>query len=88
MKLEVLGECSTPHCLAYLDNGVVFVGSRLGDSQLVKVNKNIIDFSLTFVMIYDNMLTTHGTVHMYNAWFSASYMFAACLYCLFTRGVP
>ena len=37
MKLEVLGECSTPHCLAYLDNGVVFVGSRLGDSQLVKV---------------------------------------------------
>ena len=37
MKLEVLGECSTPHCLAYLDNGVVFVGSRLGDSQLVNV---------------------------------------------------
>ena len=38
MKLEMLGECSTPHCLAYLDNGVVFVGSRLGDSQLVKVD--------------------------------------------------
>ena len=38
LKLEVLGECSTPHCLAYLDNGVVFVGSRLGDSQLVKVH--------------------------------------------------
>ena len=37
MKLEVLGECSTPNCLAYLDNGVVFVGSRMGDSQLVKV---------------------------------------------------
>ena len=37
LKLEELGECSTPHCLAYLDNGVVFVGSRLGDSQLVKV---------------------------------------------------
>ena len=39
MKLEVLGGCCTPHCLAYLDNGVVFVGSRMGDSQLVKVNK-------------------------------------------------
>ena len=38
MKLEVLGECSTPNCLAYLDNGVVFVGSRMGDSQLIKVN--------------------------------------------------
>ena len=42
MKLEVLGECSTPHCLAYLDNGVVFVGSRLGDSQLVKVKINLL----------------------------------------------
>ena len=26
-----------PSCLAYLDNGVVFIGSVLGDSQLVKV---------------------------------------------------
>ena len=42
MKLEVLGECSTPHCLAYLDNGVVFVGSRLGDSQLVKVTTSTV----------------------------------------------
>ena len=41
MKLEVLGECSTPHCLAYLNNGVVFVGSRLGDSQLVKVKSTV-----------------------------------------------
>lgn len=60
MKLEVLGECSTPHCLAYLDNGVVFVGSRLGDSQLVKANKNI-DCSLTFFMVYDNMSAIHCT---------------------------
>lgn len=32
------GETSIPECLTYLDNGVVFVGSRLGDSQLVKLN--------------------------------------------------
>ena len=25
-------------CITYLDNGVVYVGSQLGDSQLVKVN--------------------------------------------------
>ena len=25
-------------CITYLDNGVVFIGSRLGDSQLVKVS--------------------------------------------------
>lgn len=38
MKLEVLGETVSPSCLAYLDNGVVFVGSYLGDSQLIKLS--------------------------------------------------
>ena len=49
MKLEVLGECSTPHCLAYLDNGVVFVGSRLGDSQLVKVKINLLSIKYMYM---------------------------------------
>lgn len=40
MRVEVLGDCSPPSCLAYLDNGVVFVGSSKGDSQLVKVHVN------------------------------------------------
>ncbi|NWI08180.1 DDB1 protein, partial [Crypturellus soui] len=31
-------QTSIAECLTYLDNGVVFVGSRLGDSQLVKLN--------------------------------------------------
>ena len=79
MKLEVLGECSTPHCLTYLDNGVVFVGSRLGDSQLVKANKNI-GCLLTIFMVYDSMLaipvhhTSTSMYNVYNAWFSASYI--------------
>ncbi|XP_065647466.1 DNA damage-binding protein 1 isoform X2 [Hydra vulgaris] len=38
LKLELLGETSIPHCLTYLDNGVVFIGSCLGDSQIVKLN--------------------------------------------------
>ena len=38
IKIEFLGEVSIPECLTYLDNGVVFVGSRFGDSQLVKLN--------------------------------------------------
>lgn len=38
LKLELLGEVTIPECLAYLDNGVVYVGSRLGDSQLIKLN--------------------------------------------------
>ena len=31
------GDCSIPECINYLDNGVVFVGSRMGDSQLVQL---------------------------------------------------
>lgn len=38
-KVELLGEISIPECITYLDNGVVYVGSRLGDSQLVKLNR-------------------------------------------------
>eukprot|EP00794_Sanderia_malayensis_P018107 gene18107-19916_t len=39
LKVELLGQTSIAHCLSYLDNGVVFVGSTLGDSQLVKLKK-------------------------------------------------
>lgn len=38
IKVELLGEISIPECITYLDNGVLFIGSRLGDSQLVKLN--------------------------------------------------
>ncbi|PFX32002.1 DNA damage-binding protein 1 [Stylophora pistillata] len=38
LKLELLGETTIALCLTYLDNGVVFIGSALGDSQLVKLN--------------------------------------------------
>ncbi|GMF12407.1 unnamed protein product [Phytophthora lilii] len=38
VHLEVLGETSIASCLAYLDNGVVFIGSTFGDSQLIKLN--------------------------------------------------
>ena len=30
-------KCSAPSCVCYLDNGVVFIGSAHGDSQLLKV---------------------------------------------------
>lgn len=38
LKVELLGESAVAECITYLDNGVVYVGSRLGDSQLVKLN--------------------------------------------------
>lgn len=37
MRLELLGEISIPECITYLDNAVVYVGSKLGDSQLIKL---------------------------------------------------
>ncbi len=38
LRLEPLGEVSLPSCMAYVDDGVVFVGSMFGDSQLVKIS--------------------------------------------------
>ena len=37
LKLELLGETTIPESMTYLDNGYVYVGSRLGDSQLVRI---------------------------------------------------
>ena len=37
LRLEPLGDVSLPSCMAYVDDGVVFVGSMFGDSQLVKI---------------------------------------------------
>ncbi|KAI7892669.1 mono-functional DNA-alkylating methyl methanesulfonate N-term-domain-containing protein [Mucor mucedo] len=34
-----LGSISTPSCIVYLDNDVVFIGSTVGDSQLVHVKR-------------------------------------------------
>lgn len=35
-----LGNISTPSCLSYLDNDVVFIGSTVGDSQLIHIKKS------------------------------------------------
>lgn len=32
-----VGEIPIPECMTYLDNGVVFIGSRVGDSALVRL---------------------------------------------------
>jgi DNA damage-binding protein 1 len=40
LRIEKLGETSQASSLCYLDSGVVFVGSALGDSQLVKLHSN------------------------------------------------
>ncbi|KAI6225193.1 DNA damage-binding protein 1 [Aphelenchoides fujianensis] len=37
LQIQLLGEICTPECPCYLDNSVVFMGSRLGDSQLIRI---------------------------------------------------
>ncbi|CAF1046921.1 unnamed protein product [Rotaria sordida] len=37
MKLDLLGETSMCEYITYLDNGVTFIGSRFGDSQLIRL---------------------------------------------------
>ncbi|MFH4976853.1 hypothetical protein AB6A40_003562 [Gnathostoma spinigerum] len=39
IKMEMLGEASIPQCLVYIDNGVAFLGSRFGDSQLIRISE-------------------------------------------------
>lgn len=37
LKVELLGKVSIAECITYLESDVIFVGSRLGDSQLIKL---------------------------------------------------
>lgn len=45
IKVEQLGEISIPECITYLDNGFLYIGSRHGDSQLVRLSAEAIDGS-------------------------------------------
>ncbi|CAH1116723.1 unnamed protein product [Phaedon cochleariae] len=52
LKVELLGEIATPECITYLDNGVLFIGSRIGDSQLIKLNTKA-DESCSYVSVME-----------------------------------
>ncbi|KAF6018031.1 DDB1 [Bugula neritina] len=38
LKVELLGETCIPETLTYLDNAVVYIGSKIGDSQLIRLD--------------------------------------------------
>lgn len=42
LQLDTLGSCTLANSLAYLDQGLVFCGSTLGDSQLVQIHDEAI----------------------------------------------
>lgn len=55
--IEALGETSCASSISYLDNGVVFIGSAFGDSQLIKLNPER-DAHGTYIEVvetYDNL---------------------------------
>ncbi|CAM9860641.1 unnamed protein product [Discosporangium mesarthrocarpum] len=55
--VEALGETSSASTISYLDNGVVFIGSAFGDSQLIKLNpeKNAEGTYIEVLETYDNL---------------------------------
>lgn len=54
LKVELLGEISTPECICYLDNGVLFIGSRIGDSQLVRLNSTVDSQTNSYVTVMES----------------------------------
>lgn len=64
IKVELLGEVSIPECITYLDNGVLFIGSRIGDSQLVKLNKSINPETQSYVTIMESFTNLAPIVDM------------------------
>ena len=52
LKLELLGETTIAETMTYLDNGYVYIGSRLGDSQLVRLNAEA-DSAGSYVTVVD-----------------------------------
>lgn len=57
LKVELLGEISIPEAITYLDNSVLFIGSRIGDSQLVKLNSKADEngFYVTVMETFTNL---------------------------------
>ncbi|KAH7729396.1 UV-damaged DNA binding factor (ISS) [Aphelenchoides avenae] len=52
--VELVGEISIPECLVYLDNYVVFVGSRFGDSQLIRLSVEPLEQENAFIQLIDS----------------------------------
>ncbi|PAA85826.1 hypothetical protein BOX15_Mlig015655g2, partial [Macrostomum lignano] len=63
MKVELLGEISIPETISYLDNNVVFIGSRFGDSQLIRLLVEA-DSSGNFVSVLESFVNIAPVVDM------------------------
>lgn len=64
LSIKYLGEVSIPQCLTYLDNNFIFVGSRMGDSQLIKLNLEANEISGNFIEVADSYVNLAPIVDM------------------------
>ena len=55
MKLEKLGKTSIASSICYLDSGIVFIGSSMGDSNLIKLHAQKIEQTDSYVELIDSM---------------------------------
>lgn len=65
MKVEYLGETSIASSISYLDNGVVYVGSRFGDSQVGQMlsspfHSSMLDEKSTHDILYIGLGICHN----------------------------
>ena len=56
LQLDTLGSCTLANALQYLDQGLVFCGSTLGDSQLVQIHDE------PFAVAHDNDDNDHNDI--------------------------
>jgi DNA damage-binding protein 1 len=51
LKTHYMGETSIASTISYLDSGLVYIGSRFGDSQVGDINLNC-SYHLLFLVYY------------------------------------
>lgn len=61
LKTEPLGAISAPSTISYLDNGVVYIGSSFGDSQLVLSQLPLASLETRPVIIVSSGMSCVGT---------------------------
>lgn len=64
IRIELLGETAIPESIVYLDNGVVFIGSYLGDSQLIQLNPEIDPDKNSYITILEEFTNIGPIVDM------------------------
>lgn len=62
--IRSLGETVIPESIVYLDNGVVFIASFLGDSQLIRLNPDLEPERNSYITVLDRFTNIGPIVDM------------------------